>query len=783
MSTAARRTPALELPDDLPGGGSQSRAGGDAAAAGGVGGGGDAPTADAPAGAGAPLLADSAAAAAAGADNGSGGTCMDGATPGPSLPAKKLSTPKLELPKPASIASLTGGGGGGGGGGGLGGTSSAPDSQLLASMASAAQPLSSSTAGPYNLFSYSPLAVGSGGGSLGGLGGVGSGSGSGGGPYGMVGGMGMLGGLGFTPGLTGLSPGPTRGDFPPLLSPLVSNMTVQSPFPAVGVYSQSPRLWHHSQVGGGRTSPLPLGAPGLMSFPTPRPPATLYSFVEPSKPPLAPGGGGGVGGSAGGAYDQQAAGAPPASQAPPVSQAPPPSQPPAGAASTTAAAAAAPPPPASTAALAPPPLQHPTGGGALPTSLPVLPPMRPDASQPQPGAAAGAPMGGPGPLRLSAGATLLDPEAARTANAMGAFARPADVPVAPLTSAGMLGPAPLRGGLHPMYAPYGQRPPAADSGDGAAAAAATAAAVATLAGVPPGAGHHPVPAGASAFDRRQRPPLPTAPEDSAPKGVGRGRRPAGGPSPPGGRLRAPVAGAATSAAASAAAAAAAAASAAAAAAGHRPAGAGAAAAAPAVGGGPAAAVDGASGEHSHSSDGDEADLLRSQHPPTAGPPSSALERARERARRLANDFSKDRKRKKQAENDAAIASAKRARMAAEVSGSEMSLQQLSELRYKRRLQLNRQSAAVSRVYRRQYTDELETELKAVETAEKKAAAEVAKLREENERLKGRLSDLGGAVPPIAGGVAAGLPGGALPGPPPGMGVKSWQQGSDGMSLS
>lgn len=588
---------------------------------------------------------------------------MDGATPGPSLPAKKLSTPKLELPKPASIASLTGGGGGGGGGGGLGGTPSAPDSQLLASMTSAAQPLSSSTAGPYNLFSYSPLAVGSGGGSLGGLGGVGSGSGSGGGPYGMVGGMGMLGGLGFTPGLTGLSPGPTRGDFPPLLSPLVSNMTVQSPFPAVGVYSQSPRLWHHSQVGGGRTSPLPLGAPGLMSFPTPRPPATLYSFVEPSKPPLAPGGGGGVGGSAGGAYDQQAAGAPPASQAPPVSQAPPPSQPPAGAASTTAAAAAAPPPPASTAALAPPPLQHPTGGGALPTSLPVLPPMRPDASQPQPGAAAGAPMGGPGPLRLSAGATLLDPEAARTANAMGAFARPADVPVAPLTSAGMLGPAPLRGGLHPMYAPYGQRPPAADSGDGAAA------------------------------------------------------------------------------------------------------------------------VDGASGEHSHSSDGDEADLLRSQHPPTAGPPSSALERARERARRLANDFSKDRKRKKQAENDAAIASAKRARMAAEVSGSEMSLQQLSELRYKRRLQLNRQSAAVSRVYRRQYTDELETELKAVETAEKKAAAEVAKLREENERLKGRLSDLGGAVPPIAGGVAAGLPGGALPGPPPGMGVKSWQQGSDGMSLS
>lgn len=156
---------------------------------------------------------------------------------------------------------------------------------------------------------------------------------------------------------------------------------------------------------------------------------------------------------------------------------------------------------------------------------------------------------------------------------------------------------------------------------------------------------------------------------------------------------------------------------------------------------------------------------------------------RQRRRRLANDFSKDRKRKKQAENDAAIASAKRARMAAEVSGSEMSLQQLSELRYKRRLQLNRQSAAVSRVYRRQYTDELETELKAVETAEKKAAAEVAKLREENERLKGRLSDLGGAVPPIAGGVAAGLPGGALPGPPPGMGVKSWQQGSDGMSLS
>eukprot|EP00168_Porphyra_purpurea_P014879 TRINITY_DN4394_c0_g1_i4.p3 TRINITY_DN4394_c0_g1~~TRINITY_DN4394_c0_g1_i4.p3 ORF type:complete len:153 (-),score=80.07 TRINITY_DN4394_c0_g1_i4:236-640(-) len=123
---------------------------------------------------------------------------------------------------------------------------------------------------------------------------------------------------------------------------------------------------------------------------------------------------------------------------------------------------------------------------------------------------------------------------------------------------------------------------------------------------------------------------------------------------------------------------------------------------------------------SRTSSGDDGDLLRSEHPPSSGPPSSALERARERARRLANDFSKDRKRKKQAENDAAIASAKRARMAAEVSGSEMSLQQLSELRYKRRLQLNRQSAAVSRVYRRQYTDELETELKTVEQQEKKA---------------------------------------------------------------
>lgn len=123
-------------------------------------------------------------------------------------------------------------------------------------------------------------------------------------------------------------------------------------------------------------------------------------------------------------------------------------------------------------------------------------------------------------------------------------------------------------------------------------------------------------------------------------------------------------------------------------------------------------------------------------------------------------------------------------MAAEVSGSEMSLQQLSELRYKRRLQLNRQSAAVSRVYRRQYTDELETELKAVETAEKKAAAEVAALREENERLKGRLSDLGGAVPPLPGaGASLGGGAGGLAGPPSGMGVKSWPQGTDGMPLT
>lgn len=425
---------------------------------------------------------------------------MDGTA---SLSSKKLSTPKLELPKPGAIASLASGvaAGGAGGGGGLGGTPSAPETQLLASMATAAQPLPSSTAGPYNLFSYSPLAVGSGGGGLGGIGGVGGGGSGGGGGYGMVGGMGMLGGLGFTPGLTGLSPGPTRGDFPPLLSPLVSNMTVQSPFPAVGVFGQSPRLWHHSQVGGGRTSPLPLSAPGLMTFPTPRPPTTLYSFVEPSKPPLAPGVGGGAGGSAVGAYDLQVAAAPPTSQAPSVSQAPPPSQPAAVPASTAAGAVAAPPAPASTAALPPPPLQHQALGGALPSSLPVLPPMRPDPAPQQQGVAAGTPMGGPGPLRLSAGATLMDPDANRTANAMGAFARPADVPVAPLASAGMLGPGPLRGGLHPMYAPYGQRPPVADpsgaegAAAAAAAAAATAAAVATLAGVPPGVGHHPVPAG------------------------------------------------------------------------------------------------------------------------------------------------------------------------------------------------------------------------------------------------------------------------------------------------
>ena len=155
-------------------------------------------------------------------------------------------------------------------------------------------------------------------------------------------------------------------------------------------------------------------------------------------------------------------------------------------------------------------------------------------------------------------------------------------------------------------------------------------------------------------------------------------------------------------------------------------------------------------------------MLRKEHPPSSGPPSSALERARERARRLANDFSKDRKRKKQAENDAAIASSKRARMAAEVSGSEISLQQLSEQRYKRRLQLNRQSAAVSRVYRRQYTDELETELKSVEQQEKKATDEISTLRAENERLRLRLTELSGGagLASLGAGVGGGGGGGA-----------------------
>lgn len=62
-------------------------------------------------------------------------------------------------------------------------------------------------------------------------------------------------------------------------------------------------------------------------------------------------------------------------------------------------------------------------------------------------------------------------------------------------------------------------------------------------------------------------------------------------------------------------------------------------------------------------------------------------------------------------------------------------------RYERRLELNRQSAAVSRVRRREYVKELEEKLVGVEKEKLNLESQVAVIGDENERLRLELKSL------------------------------------------
>eukprot|EP00168_Porphyra_purpurea_P016097 TRINITY_DN511_c0_g1_i2.p4 TRINITY_DN511_c0_g1~~TRINITY_DN511_c0_g1_i2.p4 ORF type:complete len:160 (+),score=36.78 TRINITY_DN511_c0_g1_i2:438-917(+) len=158
MSTVGRRTPALELPSDLPGQ-QPPRASAD------TGGEGDAARA-----ADASAPGDGARTDAAG--------CMDGAAAAPSLAGKKIVTPKLDLPSSAAALATRDG--------------VHPSEGLLH------HPTAPISTGPYNLYQYSPLPVG------GGIGALSTPFAGGGGVAPFMMSMGSMGGLGGS----GLCPGP-----------------------------------------------------------------------------------------------------------------------------------------------------------------------------------------------------------------------------------------------------------------------------------------------------------------------------------------------------------------------------------------------------------------------------------------------------------------------------------------------------------------------------------------------------------------------------------------------
>jgi len=116
-------------------------------------------------------------------------------------------------------------------------------------------------------------------------------------------------------------------------------------------------------------------------------------------------------------------------------------------------------------------------------------------------------------------------------------------------------------------------------------------------------------------------------------------------------------------------------------------------------------------------------------PPGGGARLCALARAKARARIAADKFAELRKTAKAAESDAAVAAVAAARADAEADGgTPASRSRLTYMQYRRRLQLNQQSAAVSRVFRQRYPDELEAEVRAVEGTLVAAAATAAALR-------------------------------------------------------
>lgn len=77
--------------------------------------------------------------------------------------------------------------------------------------------------------------------------------------------------------------------------------------------------------------------------------------------------------------------------------------------------------------------------------------------------------------------------------------------------------------------------------------------------------------------------------------------------------------------------------------------------------------------------------------------------------------------------------------------SKLSPEQLKQKRYQRRLALNRESAAVSRVRRREYVKLLEEQLVSAERERVKLATELSNMQRQHSKLRNHLEKLEGKI--------------------------------------
>lgn len=119
----------------------------------------------------------------------------------------------------------------------------------------------------------------------------------------------------------------------------------------------------------------------------------------------------------------------------------------------------------------------------------------------------------------------------------------------------------------------------------------------------------------------------------------------------------------------------------------------------------------------------------------SGVVSTAVQEAQVRARMKAESFAKDRKRKRtdtgRVEKPEKLPE----------DDSKLSPDQLKQKRYQRRLALNRESAAVSRVRRREYVKLLEEQLVNAEKERVSLATQLAEMRKQHAKLQDHLKEL------------------------------------------